>query len=323
MNGSMPNHEMVTQYLLGALAEAETGRCDELSIADDEFAALLKATERDLIDAYVTGQLTGTTLEQFESVYLGSPLRRDKVQFARVFQDCAKQKATPQRSANHQPTASKTNWISRLGVFSAPRLAWGLALVALILVVAIGWLSLQNFRLRQQVFQARVKRDELLQSEQKLQEQIASQQSVASQAEQQLAQVRAERERLEQELRNNGQQLPSEGRVISMALAPPLRGANQVPVVTIRPGDGVISAQLRLEAADYPNYRVSLTDSASGRKLWTSGQLAVKRKGDSPILNVNFPTSLLRTQTYALRVSGVLPNGAAEVVSDYPFRVVK
>ncbi|MFN2493080.1 MAG: hypothetical protein ABR501_09385, partial [Pyrinomonadaceae bacterium] len=71
--------QTVTQYLLGSLPEAEAERFDELSFTDDEFADALMAAEKDLVDAYVQGELTGAELEQFKSHYLASPLRREQV----------------------------------------------------------------------------------------------------------------------------------------------------------------------------------------------------------------------------------------------------
>ena len=41
--------------------------------------------EDDLVDAYVSGRLTGELLKTFESFYLASPHRRAKVIFATQF----------------------------------------------------------------------------------------------------------------------------------------------------------------------------------------------------------------------------------------------
>ena len=79
------NDQLITQYLLGSLSVPETERLDELSLTDDEFATRLQSVENDLVDAYVLGELSGETLQQFNSFYLSSPRRREKVKFAQVF----------------------------------------------------------------------------------------------------------------------------------------------------------------------------------------------------------------------------------------------
>src|SRR5580765_6197913 len=73
---------VLIRYLVGALAEPEAERLDELSIVDDEFAARLRAIENDLVDGYVRGELSGETLDLFQSNYLPSSASREKVRFA-------------------------------------------------------------------------------------------------------------------------------------------------------------------------------------------------------------------------------------------------
>src|ERR1700761_3819464 len=75
--------QVLTAYLFGNLPTEETERLDELSIADDDFAARLYAVESDLVDAYAGGELSGTTLEKFERTYLSSPVRRQRVAVAK------------------------------------------------------------------------------------------------------------------------------------------------------------------------------------------------------------------------------------------------
>ncbi len=69
-------------YLLGSLSEDETERLDELSIADDRFAADLHAVEHDLVDAYASGALDEETRRRFELHYLSSSQGRAKVALA-------------------------------------------------------------------------------------------------------------------------------------------------------------------------------------------------------------------------------------------------
>ena len=82
---NLPDDRLLTQYLLRALPEEETERLDELSIADDDFAARLSSAENDLVDAYVRGELPPEESARFRSAYLSSPKRRDKVKFAETF----------------------------------------------------------------------------------------------------------------------------------------------------------------------------------------------------------------------------------------------
>ena len=160
-----------------------------------------------------------------------------------------------------------------------------------------------------------------------MQKEIESQRVTNSQAEQELARVRDERERLEQELtkaQQGGIEPPSDqGSIVSLILAPPLRGAGQVPTLFIRPGTSQVAAQLQLEAADYAAYRVALIEPAGNQSLWRSGNLKPRIKGERKAIGVTFSAALLKQQNYILRVSGIAASGGSEIVSDYSFKVVK
>ena len=80
-NTPEPDDQCIIPYLLGAPDE----RLDELAVADDDFGARLAAAENDLVDAYVRGELSPESRERFESFYLTSEERREKVRFAEAF----------------------------------------------------------------------------------------------------------------------------------------------------------------------------------------------------------------------------------------------
>jgi hypothetical protein len=148
MSESNRAQEMI-DYLLGALPEAETERFDALSIADAEFAAELNASEKNLVDAYVEGELSGATLERFESQYLASPLRREKVEFARAFHRFAEENRDERLRdvaiAPIRPARPSAGLLSTLRSLSESlALRWSLAAVAATLLAVGGWWSFQN-----------------------------------------------------------------------------------------------------------------------------------------------------------------------------------
>lgn len=70
------------RYLLGLLPDEEAQRLDEASIADDEFAGQLAATEHDLIDAYLAGDLPEEYRRAVEAVYGASGAGQAQIRFA-------------------------------------------------------------------------------------------------------------------------------------------------------------------------------------------------------------------------------------------------
>ncbi len=141
MSETTHNEQAMTDYLLGCLPDADAARYDEFSVADDDFAAALSVCENDLVDAYVQGELAGQVLEQFRLHYLASPLRRDKVTFAKAWQAFAERGAADVRSKDVTDGASRQGWFAALSSFLAPRpaLQWGVVAGVLVLLLAGGF----------------------------------------------------------------------------------------------------------------------------------------------------------------------------------------
>ncbi len=331
------NHDL-NQYILGALPEAEAESFDELSFAEEEFVDALNAAEKDLVDAYVQGDLADRELERFKSYYLASPLRREKVNFAQAFKVMTDRKAVAPvevEAAAKSPTRrTASGWFSALNVFAVghPALQSAFVAVALVLMIAAGWLVFDNVRLRHQVTQTQTSRDELLHREQELQNQIKGQQSASSTTEQELARLRDEQNRLEQELaKQREQQNISEQHqpllggpgVASFILAPQLRGPGQIQTISVPAKTNSVAMQLELEPNAYSLFSVSLLDQSGNKTLWRSSKLKAKVAANSKSLTLGFRAAILKPQTYVLRVSGISAEGVTEIVGDYPFRVVK
>ncbi len=351
MNTKTYNTENLTAYLLGALPEADAEIFDELSFTDDGFAGELSAAEKELVDSYVSGELKGENLKNFESFYLASPLRREKVEFARNFQAfAAKEMADkPVAVVESPPKHGLAQILSNVFLIRRPFLQWGLAFAALVFMILGVWLLRENVRLGSEISESQRERDELLKRESELQErekqlqaELANRQTANSETEKELAKIREERAKLEQELkirqsqqqqrlteqRAENQRTPNapEKRGLSIAsfiLTPALRGSGQLQSVSIPPKTAAVALRLELEPNDYAAYRVVLKNQSGDRILWRSGKLKSKSSGANKVLSVGFPAALLKTEIYSLEVSGLTATGAVEIISDYPFRVVR
>src|SRR5256714_1317413 len=344
------NNQTINEYLLGSLPEAESERLDELSFTDDEFAETLRAAEKDLVDAYVQGELVGAALERFKSHYLSTPRRRGKVKFAQALRLLSEKEMAAQasgvRAGAAEESAAKrkgSGWFSALSVFASarPALRWGAGLAALVLLVAGVWLAFEDARLRGQLSQTQARQDALARREQELQKELEGRRSADDEAARELASVREERARLEQELKQQAaqeqqraaeqqrpvrqQQLSSAGvSIASFVLAPQMRGAGQIPTVSVPSESDYVAMRLELEPGEHAAYTVALLEQSNNRVVWRSRQLKARAAGDGKALNVGFRAGLLRPRAvYVLRVTGVAASGASEVVGDYPFRVVE
>jgi hypothetical protein len=284
-NARTPDDSVLKRYLVGSLPDAEAERLDELSVTDDEVAARLSAVEHDLVDEYVSGELSGDTLDRFRSHYLTSPTRREKVAFAEAWRTYQNRAAgMPRRAFPH----------------------WGLAAAAVLFLAAAGFLLVEDLRLRSQVSEARAARAALEERAQQLQRQLDEQRSAAAPTpnEQPPATPSPQRTRT----------------VMSFVLLPTTRGASEVPTMTIPAGTDTIVLQLELEADAFPRYRAVVRDPSTDRIVHREADL--RAAGGTKSLPVTLSVAIMKPQTYTVEVTGVPARGAAEPVGSYTFRVV-
>ena len=134
MENATLDDDLLRRYLVGSLGEEEAERLDELSVTDDEVALRLRAVENDLVDSYARGELSGEMLRRFESAYLSSPQRREKVQIAKAL-------------ASRESVAAA----SHVSAFSSPHMTrWAIA-ASIIAVTAAGYLLFEPRQGNQQV----------------------------------------------------------------------------------------------------------------------------------------------------------------------------
>lgn len=311
--------QVLIDYLLGSLPEAVGERLDELSVADDEFAWRLSAVENDLVDAYVRGELSGEILGRFETFYLSSPKRREKVTFAEAMRiragriTASPAQATPAISiSGSRPKKELPRGVSPWRLFTVPRLAlqWGFAGGALAMLFMASYLLLENAGLRRQTTEALGSHAALDQREQELQRQLSDQRAANLEMAKDLQRLRESQPNLDQL------------KTLSALLLPPTRGARRIPTVSVPPGTSLVVLLLALESDDFPAYRVELKDPATNQTVWHSASMEAATSGGNKIVSISFPASLLKQQHYILELSGVPSSGRAKLISGYPIRVV-
>jgi hypothetical protein len=303
-------------YLFGELPPEETERLDELTVADDDFAARLDTVESDLVDSYVRGKLSGDTLEKFQNIYLSSSRRRERVAFAESLA------SFENRRALNRPAPAKPAHSSWLGLFAFPRLALAGGLAMLL---AISFLFVDNLHLRDNMSQAAADRAALQQRERDLEAQLNAEHASNAKTASELDQVRKS---LAQQESNSAaahfasrlSSLPVS--VTSFILAPQMRGGAQVPNLVLPSGTSRADFRLDLETNDFPHYRVTFKSLKADTSLWHSGDLAAVTKGEKSALSMSIPARLLTRGMYQFEVTGIPPAGEAEFVSSYVFRVV-
>jgi hypothetical protein len=300
-NEQTPDEATLVRYLTGSMSDDEVERLDELSIADEQFALRLRAVEHDLVDAYVSGELTGDTLDGFTSQYLSSPAGLAKVQIAQALRGYFTRAAEPVRRTS----------TARTTLASMSR--WGLAAAALLLLAVAGYLFAENARLRREVL---VRQEALQQRERQLQQELQDQRSATAAAAQELDLVRRQLAEIRQP------QLTEKTSVLAFLLLPATRGAGEIATVTIPRGTSALTLRLQLEDSEFAQYRAELKEAGTSRAVWQSSVIHPSSTGGRRFVRINVPASIFRSQPYVVELRGLAPGREAELASTYPFRAV-
>jgi hypothetical protein len=97
------SHEEIKNYLLGQVSEQEESEVEMRLLADPEFYDELSIVEDELIDQYLGNTLSDTERQSFQSHFVSSPERHQKVRFARALKKYvavnAEEEASPRASS--------------------------------------------------------------------------------------------------------------------------------------------------------------------------------------------------------------------------------
>ena len=281
----------------------------------DEFAVRLQCVENDLVDAYVSGTLEGDILERFESFYLASPLRREKVKFAeRLLASADRASASAARNvASHAAQSAAAQVPPRAGraetdVRVAPR--WRIPRRGAAMP-ACGFLLLQDVHRRG--LRCAAEGAVLGSRAQDLARQLEDQRAANSATMTELDRIRAAQ--------------PSAPITaitptapVALVLLPQARDVGPVPAIALESGSGIVAFDLTLEAVDFPRYEVALKDPATSRTVWRSGVLTPRSTRPATIA-VAVPASVLKPQHYSFDLSGRNAGGAVDIVGSYAFQI--
>jgi len=332
---SSPDDQHLVRYLLGSLPDEEAEQLDEQSIVDGEFALRLDAVEHDLVDSYVTGELSGETLTRFESFYLSSPRRREKVRFAEsLLSSHVKKEIGPVKEETGPAQAAVPAGGDVPDVPAQPRgvrppviFQWAAAIAAVLLLLACGYLIVQDLRLRNQLASVQTEREALQRREQELQKQLEQERSANADTARELERIRGSLAQLEQQATAGGARDLPDLHTVALVLLPQTRGSDSIATVTVPPGTDRVAVELGLESDDFPGYEAALRDPATGQIVWRSGRVTSRSIGNgntkSKAVSVSIPANVLKPQNYIVELTGIRAGGGAELVSGYPFRVVR
>lgn len=341
------NEKLLFRYLLGGASEQERTRIEEDYFADDNSFELMLAAEDDLIDAYISGELSPHERKLFEAKLLTTPRRRQRVEFARglkrsisgrrVSTDTATY--TTGQVVRYQERVSR--WDSLLALFSGRQRGLGLAFAAVVVVLVLAGAGLLVVR------QQDGREPEMAQRTEDTQRRevpptngkgASIDQSNVSPQLNRSPQNPAEGEVAREQgpvVRRGGQsenqtsrpkepaERPRQPRSIiaSFLLTPGLvrSGTGEANKLAIPSGANQVRLRLALDQVDtYRIYRTVL-QTAEGVEVWRSQRIPKARTNQT--VELTLPARLLSKGHYTLTLRGINIGGAVEEISEYSFTV--
>jgi hypothetical protein len=300
MRSQRSNETWQVKYLLGNLTEEEQVQVEDRAFADQDYLSGLEATEADLIDAYVRGELSPSDRRSFELRFLASPERRRKVEFARALATITSESVTEEPRAARQPF-----FLRVFGGWQPVALAAGVA--ALLCIAGGAWLVWENAAIRSRVATLEAERRGFEEREQSLRQRLSEEQSRAA--------------ALATQTRPPSEAAPAP-LVAALVLLPGLtRAETRIEQLELSPAVQIARLEIQLDARDdYPRFRAELR-TRSGDEVLSRSNLVRRRSGPGFAVSVDVPASALGEGDYELALKGLAADQSSQDVGYYYFGV--
>lgn len=329
MRQEVEGEKAIRKYLLGELSQNEQERLEERLLTDNDYFQQLLLVEDDLIDDYVSGELTSHERLRFDNYFLAAPERAQDLKFAKALRKYVSSTAVEQGPAKVEPPPRQIPLLPSLWAALRPQIPLvGFSLAAMLVLILAGlWLFNRQTRQPSQPGSAQTQPTS---TPQIAQQPPANNQPTANTQPDDDGQANAN-----QTLSNQAQQphppAPRLGTekpkpaAFAFTLSSGItRDGGEMKRVKIPPGAN--RAQLRLEldpaAGDYQSYQAVLQTGA-GQEILKTGRLRATTTAKGKIVVLEIPARLLKREDYLLQLSGRSAAGQVESVGTYAFRVLE
>jgi hypothetical protein len=298
-----PDDLALENYLLGAVPEEDRERLDRASVEDDELAARLCGVENDLVDGYVRRTLPAAMARRFESHYLASLHRRERVRRARMFV------AMIDRAAGRIDSRTAAERFDALRWFRRAAVTWTLPAAAVVAIVFAAYFG-RPARLSPQAPAAERAASALAGSPSQQLEPPST--PTAGRPTAAPGHLAAASRRPKAAPRND---VP-----IALVLPPRTRAIGDVPTISLDTASAA-GFEVQFEPGEFRQARAVLKDPATTRTLWNGFWSPIDSSADLSSVKVVIPAGLLQPRRYWLELIGQRADGHREAIATYVFAI--
>ncbi|MBI3649976.1 MAG: hypothetical protein HY231_02880 [Acidobacteria bacterium] len=314
MNDTLYNEESLRRYLLGQMDEAEQTRNEEKYFADPDYFALLQIVEGELIDAYVCGQLSAAERQNFESLFLQSPDRRQRVELIRAVKLLVAQEDAKKASEQKTRKPSLLDFLRWRPLYLVPLTA------SLILTFGFAFLFLESAGLRRDL-------DQSQQSDRLNQHQAQVLQEELNQERQRVAELAKDLEATKPPTDSQSSSAPlpqnPQSPVMIATLFPyGVRSEGGLQKIQLAANTEIVRLKLPFVSADLQKISATLK-VVGGQELFTKTDLPVTSTGQRQQTVWSLPVKSLHEADYVISLKTTAANGEVGEVAKYAFRLIK
>lgn len=309
MNEKTISEEMIIQYLLNDLKDADEAHFEEAYLRDGSLFDQILAIEEELIEDYVRGELTEYERQRFELHYLANQARRARVEAARqLVRLCS---APAPKSLAGRKFSLRSQLQSLWGRPLIPSFALAIAL----LLVLGAFLANQVLQLRRRLGAVTEERAALVRQSDELEKRRSDESG--RQTEEQTRNIADRRDQAKRETR---QVRRAGARIALLMLLPSTREIGRPNEVSISPQTTLVEIRIPLES-NHDRYRASVQTAEGNKVIWSEEGIRPRRKGNNLYVLARVPVDRFRESgenEFRLSLTGSAPN---EIPDLYFFQV--
>lgn len=322
------NEENFRRFLLGEMTADERLEFEEKFIANEDLFENLCVAEDELVENYVRGTLSTADRKKFETNFLTTAKRRERVAFTReMFGNFAEKSALKKQQAE---TSAVTFWTKLVGFFSRPQIAFA-SVLAILAMIFGGWFLLGNLNNQTDLvkipptptpdFSPLPQASEAPQIVEKTNQNTGiinkPKENIAEKSAENINKSNQKNEKIvENEPPKKSVEMEKPVITTLALFAGNVRSSGKTNELNLPKNSGGTNLQLNFENADYKNYRAEIVNQ-NGQVIYRSGNSAAK--GNKT--NVFVPAKVLKRGDYIVKLYGKKADGNEESVADYQFRV--
>lgn len=317
------------RYLLGGASEEENRRIEEAFLTADSQFESLELAEEELIDAFISDELSAEERQQFRAKLLTSPRIAERVHFASALKEKVDATFSPAAGNSIAPVPSAiigrkptSRWWRNI---FPQQPAWRTVAASVILVA--GLVLIFGLRVRNESQRLASERAALEQQKAEFAERVREEQTRAEQGDANL-----QRDKDSQAEDPTPIAKPDEPKkvgtprigssTLALILNPgSIRGQGSRPELISRTDATTAQLRLVLQRNDYKSYKVAIKGLNRNKVVFSRTGLKPQRTTSDIIVSV--PMKVLSPDDYTVGLYGLIESGTAESVDDYYFRVRK